>query len=225
MRASLVQVTNLGHDGEGQPAATRSSSSPASTTARRSRAARVSLVRRDNAIFWTGTTGADGVATGPGSRSKKTAALATTTSEWQRPHFIAIAEKDGDIAYTASDWNEGIEPWDFGTSFNRSEADPMLRGSIFSDRGVYRLGEEIHFKAILRQNAPDGVRLLRSGTPVFVTVRDGQDRVVDERTVTVNSWSSAEWTLTLPAEGALGTYSVRAILESDKPKPRTSRTA
>src|SRR5688572_11739736 len=96
----------------------------------------------------------------------------------------------------------------------------MLRGSIISDRGVYRLGEEIHFKAILRQNAPDGVRLLRSGTPVYVTVRDGQYRLVDERTVTVNSWSSAEWTLTLPAEGGLGNYSVRAILESDKPKPK-----
>ena len=34
--------------------------------------------------------------------------------------------------------------------------------------------------------------------------RDSQDRVVDERTVKVNAWSSAEWTLTLPAAGALG---------------------
>ena len=99
----------------------------------------------------------------------------------------------------------------------------MLRGTVFSDRGVYRLGEEVHFKAILRQNTP------RRHSPaaqrnrrVLITLRDSQYRVVDERTVTVNDWSSAEWTTTLPAEGALGNYSVRAVLESDKPKPKTA---
>ena len=30
----------------------------------------------------------------------------------------------------------------------------------------------------------------------------------------VNAWSSAEWTWTLPVEGSLGNYSLRAILES-----------
>ena len=57
---------------------------------------------------------------------------------------------------------------------------------------------------------------------MLLSVRDSQDRLIDERTVTVNAWSSAEWTLTLPAEGTLGNYSVRAILESDKPKSRKS---
>ena len=111
------------------------------------------------------------------------------------------AEKDGDVAYVGSDWNEGISPWEFGTGLNLRESAPLLRGSVFTDRGVYRLGEEIHFKAILRHNAPDGVRLLPAGTPVFVTVRDSQNRVVDERTVRVNDWSSAEWTMTLPPDG------------------------
>ncbi len=99
----------------------------------------------------------------------------------------------------------------------------MLRGTVFSDRGVYRLGEEVHFKAILRQNTPTGIRLLRAGTPVVITLRDSQYRLVDERTVTMNEWSSADWTITLPAEGALGNYTVRAMLEADKPKPRRPR--
>ena len=128
------------------------------------------------------------------------------------------AEKDGDVAYAGSDWNEGITPWDFGVPFNLDEAEPLLRGTVFSDRGVYRLGEEVHFKAVLRHNTPDGIRLLPAGTDVFVTVRDSRNRVVDERTVKVNAWSSAEWTFTLPADGALGNYAVRAVLDSDRPK-------
>ena len=130
-----------------------------------------------------------------------------------------MAEKDGDVAYVGSDWNEGISPWEFGTGINLVESAPLLRGTVFTDRGVYRLGEEIHLKAILRHNAPSGIALLPAGTPVIITVRDSQNRVVDERTVRVNNWSSAEWTMTLPADGSLGNYSLRALLESDRPKP------
>ena len=70
------------------------------------------------------------------------------------------AEKDGDLAYVGSDWNEGILPWNFGTGVDLDEGEPLLRGSVFTDRGVYRLGEEVHFKAILRHNTAAGIRLL-----------------------------------------------------------------
>ena len=132
--------------------------------------AKVSIINRDNSLHWTGTTGADGVATGPGIPYRERRYSGEDDyAEWQKPNFVVLAEKDGDIAYVGSNWNEGIEPWDFGTSFNRAESEPMLRGTVFSDRGVYRLGEEVHFKAILRQNTPSGIRLLRTGTPVFIS--------------------------------------------------------
>ena len=219
-RASLVQVTNLGVTVKDSPQNTLVFVTRLDNAAPVA-GAKVSIVNRDNSIHWSGTTGADGVATGPGIPYRERRYTGEENyAEWQKPDFVVLAEKDGDIAYVGSNWNEGIEPWDFGVNFNRSEAEPMLRGTVFSDRGVYRLGEEVHFKAILRQNTPSGIRLLNRGTPVFISLRDSQYRVVDERTVTINDWSSAEWTTTLPAEGALGNYSVRAVLEIDKPKPK-----
>ncbi len=221
-RASLVQVTNLGVTVKDSPQNTLVFVTRLDNAAPVG-GAKVSIINRDNSIHWSGTTGADGVATGPGIPYQERRYTGEEDyAEWQKPDFVVLAEKDGDIAYVGSNWNEGIEPWDFGVPFNRNEAEPMLRGTVFSDRGVYRLGEEVHFKAILRQNTPGGIRLLRSGTAVAITLRDSQYRVVDERTVTVNDWSSAEWTTTLPGEGALGNYSVRAVLESDKPKPKTA---
>ena len=220
VRASLVQVTNLGVTVKDSPQNTLVFVTRLDNAAPVA-GAKVSIVNRDNSIHWSGTTGADGVATGPGIPYRERRYTGEENyAEWQKPDFVVLAEKDGDVAYVGSNWNEGIEPWDFGVNFNRSEAEPMLRGSVFSDRGVYRLGEEVHFKAILRQNTPNGIRLLNRGTPVFVSLRDSQYRIVDERTVTINDWSSAEWTTTLPAEGALGNYSVRAVLEIDKPKPK-----
>ncbi len=174
----------------------------------------MSIVRLDNRIAWTGTTAADGVAMAPDTPLRD-------AEDWWKFAFVVTAEKDGDIAYTGSDWNEGIQPWDFDVPFNLNEAAPLLRGTVFSDRGVYKLGEEVTFKAVLRENAADGIHLLPAGTPIFVSVRDGQNRVVDERTVKVNTWSSAEWTLPLPGEGTLGNYNVRVMRESDRPKPKT----
>ncbi len=210
-RASLVQVTNLGISVKDSPANTLVFVTRLDTGAPVAGAA-VSIVRLDNTVFWRGTTGADGVAIAPETPLRDPEDMFDFS-------FLVMAEKDGDVAYVGSDWNEGIQPWDFGTGVNLRQASPMLRGSVFTDRGVYRLGEEVHFKAILRHNTPSGIRLLPPGTAVLVTIRDGQYRVVDERTIKLNEWSSAEWAMALPQNGELGNYSLRAILESDRPKP------
>ena len=52
---------------------------------------------------------------------------------------------------------------------------------MFADRGVYRLGEEVHYKAILRHDTATGIKVPDAGTPVYVSVRDSQDREVDQR--------------------------------------------
>jgi uncharacterized protein YfaS (alpha-2-macroglobulin family) len=221
LRASIVQVTNLGITVKDSPQNTLifvtrlDSAAPVA-------GAKVSVVTWDNSLYWAGVTGPDGVAIGPGIPRRNSRHWMEEDEErpWYVMDFLVLAEKDGDVAYAGSNWNEGIEPWEFGIGYNRDEADPMLRGTVFSDRGVYRLGEEVHFKTILRQNTPAGIRLLREGTPLLVSIRDSQYRLVDERAVKVNSWSSAEWTVTLPADGALGNYSVRVILESDRPKAK-----
>ena len=187
-RASLVQVTNLGLTVKDSPQNTLvfvtrlDNGAPVP-------GANVSIVRTDNTTHWRGVTNADGIALAPNTP------LRDPERAWEFS-FIVIAEKDGDVAYVGSDWNEGISGWEFGVGYDLLEAAPLLRGSVFTDRGVYRLGEEVHFKAILRHNTPDGVRMLAADTPVFITVRDAQNKIVDQRSVRVSNWSSAEWTWT-----------------------------
>ena len=196
VRASLVQVTNLGISVKDSPQNTLiwvtrlDNAAPVP-------GARVSIVTTNGQVAWSGTTGADGTAIAPETRLR-------SPREWSELAFIVTAEKDGDVAYTASDWHDGILPWEFGSSFDLHEADPLLRGTVFTDRGVYKPGEEVHFKAILRSNTPAGIRLLEQGTAVAIAVRDARDKIVDERTVTLTGWSTAEWTMTVPADGTLG---------------------
>ncbi len=214
--STLVQVTNLGISIKDSPQNTLILIARLDTAAPVA-GVKVSIRTTDNKVFWTGSTDEHGIVVAPNTdlraeRKEPKPDEEEYVNEWPALgdlHFIVVAEKDGDMAYAASNWNEGVQPWEFGTSFNLAEAGSLLRGQVFTDRGVYKLGEEVHFKAVLRGDTPTGVQLLPQ-TAVDVSVRDSHDKEIDKRTVNLNEWSSSEWTMTIPAEGVLGGYQVLA---------------
>jgi uncharacterized protein YfaS (alpha-2-macroglobulin family) len=221
---TIVQVTNLGISVKDSPQNTLVLVSRLDTAAPVA-GAKVSIRTMDNKVFWTGTTDANGIAIAPNTdlrlarHAKNEQGEEVEERSWEALsgiHFVVTAEKDGDTAYVASDWNEGIGPWDFGSSFELNEAEPLLRGTIFTDRGVYKPGEEVHAKVVLRSDTPKGMQLLPAGTVVNVAVTDSHSQEVDKRTVTLNGWSSAEWTWTVPADSVLGDYTISAKVASQR---------
>jgi hypothetical protein len=216
--ATVVQVTNLGITVKDSPQNTLvfvtrlDNGEPVA-------AADVSIVLLDNSTAWKGRTNAEGIAMAPALTLRD----ARRSWDFRQLKFIVTAAKDGDVAYVGSDWNEGIEPYSFGTPYDLHEAQPLIRGTVFSDRGVYKLGEDVHLKAILRRDTPTGIQLIPSGTPVYVQLNDASDKVVDKRTVTLNAWSSAEWVTKLPSSSALGSYSLRVSLEKDVFEPPVAK--
>jgi uncharacterized protein YfaS (alpha-2-macroglobulin family) len=211
-KSTIVQVTNLGITVKDSPLNTLvfvtrlDNGAPVA-------GARVSLITPDNKVLWEETTAADGAVIAPGSPRSKF---------WEF-EFIVVAEKDGDVAYLGSDWHEGIAPWAFGYGLNLREAQPVLRGTVFTDRGIYRLGEDVHLKTILRSDTPAGIKMLTPGTVIDLVTRDSQGKEVDKRTVKVGEWSSAEWTLKLPSDGALGTYQIAATRQDDSSRAKSDR--
>ena len=74
-------------------------------------------------------------------------------------------------------------------------------------------------KSIVREDTPAGIRPLAANAELTVVVRDSRSAVVDQRTVRVGRWSSADWSWKVPAEAALGNYAVeitRAGLTSSR---------
>ena len=213
--STLIQATNLGISVKDSPRNTVVLVTRLDD-ARPVAGAKVSIRNRANTIFWSATTDANGLAVAQNTdlrRKKEAKEEEEGSSQWlalHELHFIVTAEKDRDVAYVGSDWNEGLLPWDFGVRYDLSEAEPQLRGTVFADRGVYKLGEEVHFKLVARADTPEGMQLLAPGTNVEVVLRDAHARDLDKRTVVLNAWSSAEWTFRIPPEAPLGTYSVYA---------------
>jgi alpha-2-macroglobulin len=222
VRSTIVQVTNLGITVKDSPQNTLvfvtrlDNGEPVP-------GAEVEIITLDNKVFWKGTTDEHGIAIAPNTDLRKppqTGAKRGWFPSQQVFSFIVTARKGDDVAYVGSDWSEGLESWEFGARFDLTESQPVLRGTVFSDRGVYKLGEEVHLKAILRGDAPGGIHLFPPSTPIYVTVRDSQSKVVDTRVVKLSEFSAAEWAFQLPADGSLGGYSVLASLDKpSEPQP------
>jgi len=204
--ATLVQVTNLGLTVKDSPTntlvwvTTLDKGEPVAGAA-------VELRALDNKIVWSGTTGADGVALAP-----DTSGLREKGDSWY-PQFVAIAQKGGDIGYCVSDWSEGMRPWEFGLREGGEDAKPLLRGSAFADRGVYKLGEEVHVKLILRSDTAKGMTLMPAGTKAEVVVEDSRGGEQDKRTVTLSEWGSADWVFAIADPAPMGHWSITVKVE------------
>jgi uncharacterized protein YfaS (alpha-2-macroglobulin family) len=223
IKATVVQVTNLGISVKDSPQNTLvfvtrlDNGAPVA-------GANVSIRTLDNKVFWSGTTDAGGIAIAPRTdlrrvRAEKKPGDEADYGDWKsisELRFVVIAEKEGDTAYAASNWNEGINPYEFEGMFNLAESEPMLRGTIFTDRGVYKPGEEVHAKVVLRSDTPNGIQLLPAGTKVSILTMNSRSEQADTRTVTLNEWSSAEWTYTIPADAALGNWTTSATVEKQR---------
>ena len=214
-KSTLVQVTNLGLTVKDAPEGTLvfvtrlDNAQPVA-------GARVSLIGLDEKVAWRGVTAADGIAMAP-------LGLRDADRSWELS-FIAVAEKDGDIAYAASDWNEGVSPWEFGIPYELRPPSGEIRGTVFTDRGVYRPGETMHLKTVIRRATADGITLLPAGTRVTAVTRDSRNREVDRRSLSLNRWSSAEWTFDVPDPGSLGTYYVEVEVDAAAPAPPADDT-
>jgi alpha-2-macroglobulin len=204
IRSTLLQVTNIGLSVKDSPVGTLAWVT-ALDTAEPIAGARVTIRSVGNQALWTGTTNADGIALAPALPLRNPQRI------WELA-YVVTAEKDGDVAWVASNWTAGAR----GVRSAFNGARPVLRGSVFTDRGAYGLGDEVRVKGILRHDGPDGMAPMRPGTNVEVVVRDGRGQEITRTALTVSEWSSLEWQWRVPENGGLGRYQVQISEPDDR---------
>ena len=114
-------------------------------------------------------------------------------------HFLRKANADGEtwLARLGDDWAISGANWN-------SYAAPLVRGYVYTDRPVYRPGQHVDFKAVLRR-ASDLKPLSSAG--VRVVVKSPNDEDVFRKTLTTDAFGSLSAGLDLPAGAKLGSYS------------------
>ncbi|ABF39931.1 alpha-2-macroglobulin-like protein [Candidatus Koribacter versatilis Ellin345] len=80
-------------------------------------------------------------------------------------------------------------------------------GYVYTDRPVYRPGDTVQFKAIIRRRQHDQLSL-PTDREIKVTIQDAAQNTVLQKSYTVSSFGSVNGSLELPKTAALGYYNV-----------------
>lgn len=179
----------------------------------------VTLRGDDNAVLWRGVTGKNGVADAPGwSRLG-----IKDWKRWSRPNLWAFAHDAKGTAVLSLDWHGELQPWRFSLLSDWAPRPRRYGASFFTERGVYRAGETVRFKGILRKLEDGDWKALGAGDPkeLLLTVTDSRGAEVARATVPVSAQSSLDAAVALRAGAATGHWTAR-LRERDGGRPLVS---
>jgi uncharacterized protein YfaS (alpha-2-macroglobulin family) len=169
-----------------------------------------------NRIKWRGKTNAEGKAVGPGWKE-----LGLKGKEaWDEPRQWVFATRGRDIAFSSSEWGTGIDPYRFGIAYDWSPQPAVLQGSVFTERGIYRAGEEVHVKGIIRMREK-GRWALPSSTKIECEIQDPFQKSVFKGAADLDEFGSFALDYNTAGESSLGYYQVRASFPPEKPGEQT----
>lgn len=211
-RKAVLDVTRVGLTLKSSPDSTLVWASYLKTGAP---ASGVPVVLRDddNKVVWRGTTNKQGLADAPGWSGLGFKGW----KRWTRPNLWAFAEDPKGTAVLSLDWRGELEPWRFNIMSDWAPRPERFRGTLFTERGVYRGGETVKLKGVLRKLARGDWAPFGPGDPraLVMTVTDSRGTKVLKSSVTVSERSSFDAEIPLSAEAPNGYWSV-SIAEPGK---------
>lgn len=196
VRRALVQVTDTGLTVKTSPqdtlvwATSLASGAPLA-------GARVWLLDEHGKQLWEGTADASGLAKAPGESALGGKARVA----------VASASPD-DLAFVdLGDWTTRIDPYRFNLPYAWEQQADVVRGFVFTERGVYRSGEKVYVKGYLRLDRGRKLELLQNASAT-VEVTDPMGETALTREVTLDLLGGFDVSFDLDQEAALGGWSI-----------------
>lgn len=118
----------------------------------------------------------------------------------------ARVEGDGHLGFTALDWGGGVWTGQFGISENYYASRPTTFAYLYTDRPLYRPGQEVFFKGIVRKD-DDLHYSLPAGDSVYVTVDHWGEQIYAQE-LPLSELGGFYGSFTLSDSAALGTYDI-----------------
>jgi len=130
--------------------------------------------------------------------------------EMWEPFFVFAGEGDS-FAATLNRWSQGITPWQFDipTQFYSQP----YSGYFYTDRPIYRPGQTVRFKGILRTDDDARYSLPQGVESLAVTVSDDQGKEIYREDLPLSDMGALHGEFTLDEEAILGYYFINAQMD------------
>jgi uncharacterized protein YfaS (alpha-2-macroglobulin family) len=103
----------------------------------------------------------------------------------------------------------------YGTNIPGGPNPVSSRALIVTDRNLYRPGEEVKMKGILRQDTPSGLAIPMAGVVDWQILQGDQDKVIGEGTATLSEDGAFEASWHIPEKAALGQCTLKCSLDGN----------
>jgi uncharacterized protein YfaS (alpha-2-macroglobulin family) len=107
-------------------------------------------------------------------------------------------------------YDPDLSPWRFNVSSAWGTQREPAAAAVFTERGIYRPGEPLYAKAIVRAGALGALHTPAPGDSLHWIFNDREGGVLQELTVALSEFGTADQRLELPRELPLGQYQVQA---------------
>ena len=159
----------------------------------------------ENELLWTGQTDAQGIARGPGLRD-----IQSGSSR----NFYVTAEQGDELAYLSIEGDYKIAPWHFNLDYQWDWQAHQHEVQMFTDRGVYRAGDTVHFKGIVREEKKNQWAQSSDRT-MQVWGKDSHGKTFFEETVTLSEFGTFSLSVPLPQATPLGGHRLFASFDDE----------
>ncbi|GAB4332792.1 MAG: hypothetical protein Kow0010_18860 [Dehalococcoidia bacterium] len=156
----------------------------------------------DGLLADTAITGADGLASFP---------LRNLVEEgpYKDRNFV-VTLKDGQRYGVAStQWQQGASPWNTGLPIEYYPS--RYKGHVYTDRPIYRPGETVELKAIVREDDDATYRIPTGDPDLFLSIRDPRGNELYRERLTLNAYGSFAASIELDTDAATGSHWVQLI--------------
>ena len=147
---------------------------------------------------WSATTDADGLA--------RFAIPASGGNWYWNPygHYLARIGSGERTGAVLTWWEEGSAPWALGVPTRASF--PSTEGHLYTDRPIYRPGETVFFKGVVRGEDDASYSLPGADETYTLTIRDANYEQLPAMTVEVSDLGTFAVEIELGADAPTGTY-------------------
>jgi uncharacterized protein YfaS (alpha-2-macroglobulin family) len=133
------------------------------------------------------------------------------------PEIWVSAKTTTDFAFVGSSWTSGMGAYEFGMNeeWTPNQGGMWLISELYTDRPIYRAGDTVQFKGILRLKDNHGVLLPpKSSRRALVRIDDAGGNTIFSESLPINAYGSFSGKLPTDAQASLGTYWMNVELEN-----------
>jgi uncharacterized protein YfaS (alpha-2-macroglobulin family) len=112
---------------------------------------------------------------------------------------------EDNFGFAVSNWNEGVTPWNFDVLVNYAPS--KIFSYIYTDRPIYRPGDTVYFRMVVRQ-ASNGRYSLPDASSYPLVINDNIGQQIASFDLPLNAFGTGHGEYTLPLDAQPGTYSL-----------------